>query len=98
MGTGPKSAFELAMQKLESQDKQKGESAPRKLTKKQKEEIAEARSFTKAKLAEREILHNADLAGALEDPDKAREIEENYLTDRKRLESDRDAKIARIKA
>jgi hypothetical protein len=91
-----KSALELAMERLKKKDAEEGvESKP--LTKAQKADIAEARNFYEAKLAEQEVLHQskrqsvADLA-ALE------VLEQEYRRERERLTTERDAKIARIRA
>jgi len=96
-GGGPKSAYEIAMEKLAARDKAEGV-APRKgLSDKQKEEIAEVRAFYRAKLAEREILYKSDKAKAYADPDKMAEIESSYATDKRRLESERDGKLAKLR-
>lgn len=96
-GGAPKSAYEIAMEKLAASDKAKGLSPRKGLSEKQKEEIAEVRAFYHAKLAEREILYRSDKAKAYGDPDKTAEIESAYATDRRRLESDRDGKLAKIR-
>ena len=57
----PKSAFELAMEKLKARDQEKGTAPPRKLTGEEKEKIAETRTFYESKLAEREILASSSL-------------------------------------
>ena len=59
----PKSAFELAMERLRQKDKEASIDA-RPLTDEQKAAIAEARQFYKAKVAEREILHQTALRNA----------------------------------
>lgn len=91
----PKSAFELAMARLRRQDAESGaESTP--LTDAQRAAIAEARNFYEAKAAEVEVLHQSALRRAAE-PDARALLEENYRRDRERLNSERDAKIARIR-
>jgi len=53
---GPKSAYELAMERLRQKDREAGvEERP--LTDQQKTAIAEARQVYQARMAEREILH-----------------------------------------
>src|SRR6267378_2844203 len=91
----PKSAFELAMQRLREKDKEANVEA-RPLTDAQKAAIAEARQVYKAKTAEREILHKAALRNAKthEDIDS---LNENLRRDMERLGSERDRKIADIK-
>ncbi len=91
-----KSAFELAMERLESQDRERGE-RHRPLTEAQKHEIAGLREEARAKLAEVEIMHKKALAAAAADPDKLAEAEEDYRIDRERIESSLESKIARIK-
>jgi hypothetical protein len=93
----PKSAYEIAMEKLRAQDRERGEAPGKKLTPKQKARITEIRQFYEAKLAEREILYRSELARSLEDPEKVRQVEEGYRIDRRRLESERDGKIEKIK-
>ena len=60
---GPKSAFELAMERLRQKDKEGGV-VERPLTDAQKAAIAEARRVHDAKVAEREILHRDALRKA----------------------------------
>jgi len=91
----PKSAYELAMERLRQKDKDASvEEHP--LTAKQKAAIAEARQFHQAKAAEREILHQAALAAARthEEVDK---LNEELRRDQERLAGDRDRKIAEIR-
>ena len=91
----PKSAYELAMERLRKKDAESGaETTP--LTDAQRAAIAEARNFYEAKAAEVEVLHQSALRRAA-DPDARALLEENYRRDRERLNSDRDAKIARIR-
>jgi hypothetical protein len=91
----PKSAYELAMERLRKKDREEGvEDRP--LTDEQREAIAEARRVAEARLAEREILHQSALRRAA-DPEAAAQLEEEYRRDRERIGSDRDVKIARIR-
>jgi hypothetical protein len=91
----PKSAFELAMQRLRQKDKEADVDA-RPLTGAQKAAIAEARQVCKAKTAEREILHQAARrkAGTREEVEL---LDENLRRDLDRLASERDRKIAEIR-
>jgi hypothetical protein len=97
MGDAPKSAYEIAMEKLRAKDAARGEKPGRKLTAAQKDQIAEIRRFFEAKLAEREILFRAERSKAAHDPDKLREVEEGYRSDRRRFESEREAKIEKVR-
>ena len=91
----PKSAYELAMERLRQKDREAGVEE-RTVTDAEKAKIAEVRSFYEAKLAEREILHKATLRKA-QDPEALAQLEEEYRRDRERLGSERDAKIERIR-
>ena len=91
----PKSAYELAMERLRKKDAESGaESTP--LTDEQRKAIAEVRNFYEAKLAEAEVLHQSSLRRAA-DPDARALLEEQYRRDRERLGSERDGKIAKIR-
>jgi len=87
----PKSAYELAMERLRQKDKDAG-IEERTVTAKQKAAIGEIRSVYEARLAEREILHRSNLAKA-RDQESFDSLEEEYRRDRERLNSERDRKI-----
>jgi hypothetical protein len=94
----PKSAVELAMERLRKQDAEEGVTT-RPLTDQQKAAIAEARSYYDAKIAEQEILQQAamkQLFGA--DPAERAEVERRFRRERERLSSERDAKVERIRS
>jgi hypothetical protein len=89
---GPKSAFELAMERLRKKDEAAGvEERP--LTDAQKAAIAEARQVYEARMAEREILHQAALRKATTHEEVER-LNEELRRDRDRLATDRDRKTA----
>src|SRR5215813_11851578 len=91
----PKSAYEIAMERRRKKDSEAGvEERPR--STEQKDAIAEARQVYEAKVAEREILHQAALrgAGSHEEIDR---LNEELRIDRERLASARDRKIAEIR-
>jgi hypothetical protein len=91
----PKTAYELAMERLAKKDKEAGTEA-RPLTEEQKAAVAEARQVYQARVAEREILHRSALAKA----QSAEEVEGLNLALRRdldRLATDRDRKIAQIR-
>jgi rRNA maturation endonuclease Nob1 len=92
---GPKSALELAMERLRKKDKDAGVSAPP-VTDAQRAAIAEARSVSEAKLAEREILFKSKMA-AVREPEAREVLEQEYRRDRERITSDRDRKIEEIR-
>jgi hypothetical protein len=92
--SGIKSAYELALERLDAQ----GIDRPREeaLTPETRERIAEVRRQAEAKLAELEILHR-DKMKDLADPAKAEEQDDYYRRERRRIESDRDDKVAKLK-
>lgn len=92
----PKTAFELAMERLKSRDAEAGiERKP--LTDEQKTTIGEIRNFYQAKLAELEVLHQGKLKTII-DPAERTAREAEYRHDRERLTSERDAKIEKVRA
>jgi hypothetical protein len=91
----PKSAFELAMERLRKKDAEAG-IVEHKLTDEQKAQIAEARSVYDARVAERRILHQ-DKVLATYDPAAREVLEEQFRRDLERFEHDRDAKIRAIR-
>ena len=91
-----KSAVELALERLKKKDAEAGVEA-RPLTDAQKAAIAEARNFYEAKAAEAEVLHQSKLK-TTPDPEQREALLQNYRRDRERLTSERDAKIAKIRA
>ena len=92
----PKSAFELAMERLKSRDAEAG-IEQKSLTDQQKATIAEIRNFYQAKLAELEVLHHGKLKTVV-DPEERAARESEYRRDRERLNSERDAKIEKARA
>ena len=97
MGDAPKSAFEIAMEKLRNQDRERGEAGPAALTGDQKLAIAEVRARGQAKLAEAEILHKANRRKAGEDPEALAKLEEEYAIDRRRIEEQLEREIAQVR-
>ena len=95
-GDGPKSAYELAMERLRQKDKE-ASVEDRPLSDDQKAAIAEARQFHTAKIAELDILHRSALAGA-GSHEEAERLNENLRRDKERLANDRDRKIAQIRS
>ena len=91
----PKSAFELAMEKLKRQDEAAGVEAAV-LSDEQVTAIAEARSAYAAQVAESEILLDSALATTFE-PEARAELQANHRRDLARFATDRDRKIARIR-
>ena len=75
----PKSAYELAMEKLEAQDQVTGE-ASAELSPEQIKAIANARQDYEAKLAECKILHQSQMVSTF-DPASREELEARYRRD-----------------
>ena len=92
----PKSAWELALERLKKKDREEGVEE-RALTEEQRARIAELRRVYEARLAEREILHHASRRKArdLEELDR---LEEEYRRDRERIAAERDRKIDEVRA
>ncbi len=91
----PKSALELAMERLKKKDAEAGV-VEHKLTDAQKAAIGEARSLHEARVAELQILHRGKQLAAV-DPEQIEKIEQEYRRDLERLASDRDSKIKKIR-
>lgn len=88
-----KSAYELAMERLQSQ-------APTKaLTPEQKAELAELDSIYKAKVAQREIALGDSIQSAIAAGDyvKAEELREQLVHERARLEEEREERKDRVR-
>src|SRR5512134_175725 len=93
--SGPKSALELAMERLRKQDEAAGV-VEKPLSDAQRQAIAEARNFCEAKLAEIKILHESKLATTWE-PEARTTLEEQHRRDVERLTSERDRKVQKIR-
>jgi hypothetical protein len=93
--TGPKSAYELAMERLKKRDAEAGiERKP--VTDAQKATIAEIRNFYEAKLAEAQVLYESNRRKAT-DLTALEAIEQDYRRERERLTSERDHKIEKAR-
>jgi hypothetical protein len=97
MSDAPKSAWEIALEKLQKQDRDSGAAGPVALTADQKKEIAALRQRAQAKLAEAEILHNDHRRKAIEDPEALAKVEEEYRIERRRIDEQRDREIDRVR-
>lgn len=93
--TGPKSAYELAMERLKKRDAEAGiERRP--VTDAQKAAIAEIRNFYEAKLAETQVLYESNRLKAT-DLAALEAIEQDYRRERERLTSERENKIEKAR-
>jgi hypothetical protein len=91
----PKTAYELAMERLREKD-QEGGRVERSLTDEQKAAIADARRVYEAKVAEREILHRDALRKATSH-EEVQTLNEQLARDRDRYARERDQRIAEIR-
>ena len=91
-----KSSLELAMERLAKKDADAGIAA-RPVTDAQKAAIAEARNFYEAKIAELEVLHQSKVAVVF-DPAERETLDQQYRRERDHLVTERDNKIARLRA
>lgn len=96
MSDAPKSALELVMERLRRKDADSGV-VEQPLTDAQRAAIAEARSVYEARVAERRIMHASAIAGVI-DPEARAALEQELRRDLDRFESDREARIRRIRA
>jgi len=95
MGDGPKSALELAMERLRKQDAEAGLQETS-LSDAQKAAIAEARSVYDARVAERKIMHRSTVASIF-DPAERAERDAELRRDLERFEREREEKTKRIR-
>ena len=91
----PKSAYELAMERLRRQDAEQG-IEERAVTEEQKAEIAEVRRVYAAKVAEAEILYKSTMM-TVHDPEARLKLEAEHRRDLQRLQDDRERKLAKIR-
>jgi hypothetical protein len=96
MSDAPKSAFELAMEKLKKKDAEAGVEE-QVLTDAQRSAIADARSLHDSKVAERRILHASAMRSVV-DPAEREQREAELRRDLERFASERDAKIRKIRS
>ena len=96
MADAPKSALEIVLERLKQKDAESGVTEQA-LTDQQRAEIAEARSIYEARVAERRIMHRSQTAGTF-DPAELEARQDELRRDLAQFESERDAKIRRIKA
>ena len=97
MGDELKSAYELAIERLREQDRERGVAPARTLTDAEKRQIAELRQTAKAKLAQLEIMHRRELADA-KDAEEASRLREEYETDRARVQRRLEDAVEKIRS
>lgn len=87
-----KTAYELAMERL-------SKNAPAvKLSDAQKKELADLDAKYAAKIAEREIALNPEIAKAADDFAKAESLREQLVTERKKLQAELEEKKEQVRA
>jgi len=87
-----KSSYKLAMERL-------NKNAPTvKLTDAQKKQLAELDSKYAAKIAEREIALETEIAKAADDFQKEESLREQLMTDRKKLQAELEEKKEQIRS
>jgi hypothetical protein len=96
MSDTPKSAFEIAMERLRQKDADAG-ITPVTLTDEQRAAIAEVRNAAQAKLAHAEVMHQSDRLRAA-DRESVAVMDEGYRRDRERIIADREARIEKIRS
>jgi len=95
MSDAPKSAYELAMERLRKKDAEAG-LTEKPLTDAQRSAIAEVRSTYEARVAERKIMHQSAVANIFDPADRA-ERDAELRRDLDRFERERDEKIRRLR-
>jgi len=93
--TAPKSAYELAMDRLRKKDAEDGvERQP--VTDAQRAAVAEIRNFYEAKLAELDVMHQSKIRATM-DAEARATLEQDNRRERERLTSERDAKVEKAR-
>jgi hypothetical protein len=91
----PKSAFELAMERLRKKDAEAG-IVEHPLTDAQRDQIAEVRRMHEARVAERRIMHDSAVRGTM-DPAEIAERDAELRRDLDRFEREREEKVRKIR-
>jgi hypothetical protein len=91
----PKSAYELAMERLRKKDQDEGVTVVP-LTDEQRTQIAEIRNFYEAKIAEQKVLHQSALRKTL-DPAERDALDQQHRREIEHLNTARDSRIEKIR-
>jgi hypothetical protein len=94
--TGPKTAYEVAMERLRQKDAEAGVER-QVVTAEQKAAIAEIRNLYEGKLAQLEVVYEGQMR-SLFDPAERAAVEGQYRRDRERLTSEREVKVAKARS
>lgn len=92
----PKSAIELAMERLRKKDADAGV-IDHPLTDAQRDAIAEVKRVHEARVAERRIMHDSEIR-AIMDPAERAERDGEMRRDLERFEREREEKVKKIRA
>lgn len=93
--SGLKSAYEIALERLEKRGIEKP--SKQALTKKARVQVTEIRSKARAELAKLEILYRDRLAKE-PDPATRHQDEQNYVSERARIEARCDRDVAKLRS
>ena len=91
----PKSAYELAMERLRRKDAEAGVEE-RAMSEEQKAEIAEIKRVYSAKQAEAEILHKSKLMSTFDAEERAA-LEQGHRRDLERLRDEQERKLQKVR-
>jgi hypothetical protein len=91
----PKSAYELAMERLRKKDADEGITVVP-LTEEQRAQIAEIRNFYEAKIAEQKVLHESAMRRSTDLAERDT-LDQQHRREMEHLTSARDAKIEKIR-
>jgi len=91
----PKSAYELAMERLRRKDAESGVEELL-LTEDQRAEIAEIKRVYAAKIAEAEILHKSKLM-TVREPDERARLQDGHRRDLERFRNDQERKLQAVR-
>ena len=91
----PKTAYELAMERLRKKDQDEGVTVVP-LTEAQRAQIAEIRNFYEAKIAELKVLHESTMRRSV-DVAERETLDQQHRRELEHLTSARDAKVEKIR-
>jgi hypothetical protein len=86
-----KTAYELAMERLNK------DAPAKKLSPAQKQKLAELDARYAAKIAEREIALNDEMARVVNDPEKEKSLREQLVHERKKIQTELEEKKEQVR-
>ena len=93
--SGPKSAYEIAMERLRKKDEETGVEQ-RHVSDEQKVALAEIRNFYEAKIAEQTVLHESTMRRSVDAAERDT-LAQQHRREIEHLNAARDAKIEKIR-